>query len=91
MPAASRPSTALSAQDVAAATKLPELIIAAQEETEHPDDKFQAQVCVGWLHWVVGEYGLASTRLPKLPEPTSGSETWESMSSWTRLCAIKST
>lgn len=47
---------------------LPRLLTAIEEETRYAEDRFQAMVCVGWLHWAVGEYNLAAVRLPKVGE-----------------------
>lgn len=63
------------------------MLSAIDAETSYPEDKYQAQVCVGWLHWTVGEYSHASTRLPQnldseLDQPSGVSE-------WTRVCSLK--
>lgn len=59
------------------------------EEQTYAEDRFQAQVCVGWLHWVVGEYNLAFVRLPEGLEE-SQVESLENISEWTRVCMLKS-
>lgn len=69
---------------------LPKLLEVIETEETHPEDKFQAQVAVGWVHWTVGEYDLASSRLPT----TEAKELLplnrpDGVSEWTRVCAIK--
>lgn len=59
------------------------------EEHTYAEDRFQAQVCVGWLHWVVGEYNLAFTRLPEGLEETQV-KSLDNISEWTRVCMLKS-
>ena len=44
---------------------IPPLLQAIAEEEGYPEDKFQANACLGWLHWVLREPCLAATRLPK--------------------------
>ena len=69
---------------------LPRLRAALDEETKHPEDKFHAQVCVGWLLWTVGEYDEAQLQLPQSLEDTySQFENAESLSEWTRVCTLK--
>lgn len=91
---ATRPSTAATAAttmtDLNAGTQLPKLISAINKDDNHPQDVYQAKVCLGWLHWTVDEYGLAAVRLPsnvdfeQLQAATSGS-----LSEWTNVCALK--
>lgn len=44
---------------------IPPLLQAIDEGGEYPEDTFQANVCLGWLHWVLREPNLAAARLPK--------------------------
>ena len=61
-----RPSTATSESTRSRLSNLiPPLLQAITEERVHPDDAFQANVCLGWLHWVLKEPGLAAAPLPK--------------------------
>ncbi len=91
LPLASRPSTAVSAKDLEVSSQLPKLLSVIDDEKDFPEDKYQAQVCVGWLHWVVGEYNLASVRLPKSADlDSTRAETPGGISDWTRVCALKS-
>lgn len=54
------------------------------------EDVYQAQTCVGWLHWVVAEYSLAVGRLPKgLGERNAAIGGVNSVSEWTSVCVLK--
>ncbi|KAI0460660.1 hypothetical protein F5B21DRAFT_452679 [Xylaria acuta] len=88
----SRPTTAVSTADLDAARLLPKLLDVIDTERTYPQDRFQAQVCLGWVHWTVGEYDNVLARLPTdqeqellpLNQPDGVSE-------WTRVCALKAT
>ncbi|KAK4165323.1 hypothetical protein QBC43DRAFT_315716 [Cladorrhinum sp. PSN259] len=74
-----------------AATHLPTLLSVIEAETSHPEDQYQARVCVGWLHWVLREYSLALERLPRTFEaeyPDHADEV-DKLSEWTKVCALK--
>ncbi|KKY33794.1 putative filamentation protein [Diaporthe ampelina] len=92
-PAAARPPTADSsnspATEIEVAAHLPKVLTLIDEEHTYAEDRFQAQVCVGWLHWVVGEYNLAFVRLPDGLEETQV-ESLDNISEWTRVCMLKS-
>lgn len=75
--------------NIEVASQLPKLLQLIDEEQTYAEDRFQAQVCVGWLHWVVGEYNLAFVRLPEGLEETQV-ESLENISEWTRVCMLKS-
>lgn len=61
-----------------------------EAETARTEERFQAQVCVGWLHWVVGEYTLALERLPKsLGDEYPDIDPANTASEWTSVCALK--
>lgn len=79
----SRPSTTATTKNLEVSDRLPKLLSAIDAEKNYPEDKFQAQVCVAWLHWVVAEYSLATVRLPK-PLNVEGTP-----SEWTDVCALK--
>lgn len=81
-----RPGTA-GAKNIDAAAQLPKLLSVIDEETENAQDRYQAKVCVGWLHWIIGEYETAYERLPQSIESELGSL---AVSDWTRVCALKS-
>ncbi|ETS83454.1 hypothetical protein PFICI_05330 [Pestalotiopsis fici W106-1] len=79
-----RPATAVSQTDLDITNLLPKLLEAIENEHTLQEDKYQAQVCVGWLHWAVGEYSIAVTRLPSVLEQDP-----EEVSEWTRVCTLK--
>ena len=62
---------------------------AAIQEEVRPTDKFHAQVCLGWLHWVVGQYDVAATRLPT-DQSYAHVETLGTKEEWSKVCAVKS-
>ncbi|EHK15600.1 putative filamentation protein Rhf1 [Trichoderma virens Gv29-8] len=75
--------------DLDVPNRLPKLMAVVEAETR-PEERFQAQVCVGWLHWVVGEYSLALERLPKsLNEQYPDIDPANTASEWTSVCALK--
>jgi hypothetical protein len=61
------------------------------EKENNPEDKYQAQTCLGWIHWVLSEPKLAVLRLPSgtdiLNDDGTGNQVWN----WTRVCALKTT
>ncbi|KAG9257220.1 uncharacterized protein F5Z01DRAFT_648147 [Emericellopsis atlantica] len=72
-------------------TRLPALLESIEKETHYVEDRFQARVCVGWLHWTVAEYTQAAGQLPKgLNQEDSQLDGAESLSEWTAVCALKS-
>ncbi|KIH92231.1 filamentation protein [Sporothrix brasiliensis 5110] len=77
-----------------AATLLPKLQAVIDHEDVFLQDRFQARVCVGWLHWVAGQYDAALAQLPESLETelTSSDRPAESLvvTDWTRVCALKS-
>ncbi|KAI2642519.1 hypothetical protein GGS21DRAFT_175769 [Xylaria nigripes] len=85
-------ATAGSTLDIDTGRFFPKLLEAINAEHTYPEDKFQAQVCLAWAHWTVGEYNEVSTRLPTdqekellpLQQPDGVSE-------WTRVCVLKLT
>ncbi|OJD15505.1 hypothetical protein AJ78_04236 [Emergomyces pasteurianus Ep9510] len=89
-----RPSTA-STESGSTETKLhnliPGLLSVMEAEGNPPQDVFQAQVCLGWLHWTLSEPALASSRLPRDFDVTlhtlSGHD--HALSPWTEVCIIK--
>ena len=55
------------------------------------EDEFQAQVCLGWIHWQIGEPALAVGTLPKsIEEDFSQLDgTNKESAEWTKVCALK--
>ncbi|KAL7822142.1 putative filamentation protein Rhf1 [Trichoderma gracile] len=75
--------------DLDVPNRLPKLMAVIEAESR-PEERFQAQVCVGWLHWVVGEYSLALERLPKsLTAEIPDIDPANTASEWTSVCALK--
>lgn len=68
--------------------RTPELLAAIEQETNYPEDKFHAQVCLGWLHWVAGEYDIAATRLPT-DQSYANLESAGPVLDWSKVCALK--
>ncbi|KAI0202748.1 hypothetical protein F4808DRAFT_458466 [Astrocystis sublimbata] len=88
--ASSTPTTAVPAADLDTDRLLPKLLEVIGTETTYPQDRFQAQVCLGWVHWTIGDYDSVPARLPtdqeqeNLPLEQAGG-----VSEWTRVCALK--
>lgn len=85
----SRPSIAETAQSLDVASRIPNLENAIDAESHNKQDVFQARVCVGWLHWVVADYGQALNSLPDSLD-SIGLENRDSLTEWTSVCAMKS-
>ncbi|KAL6704636.1 hypothetical protein ACN47E_008033 [Coniothyrium glycines] len=90
-----RPSTTAS---IAAASNslspvIPSLLTAIEHEAGQTQDAFQATVCLGWLHYVLDEPGLAVARLPKDfgAIATQLSSETTTLTAWTRVCLVKGT
>ncbi|KAF9890955.1 hypothetical protein FE257_005212 [Aspergillus nanangensis] len=79
----------------ATASSLSELIPSLLETIDKAEgseqDIFQAQICLGWIHWTLNEPGLAAARLPKdFGEAfDSLTSTGEELSCWTKVCLVK--
>ena len=60
-----RPNTSSSLHTVPnLSDRIPQLLSAAENENIFPEDAFNAQTCLGWLHWSIGEPKLALSRIP---------------------------
>ncbi|KAH8653418.1 filamentation protein [Xylariales sp. PMI_506] len=79
-----RPGTAVSTKDLNITKLLPKLLDAIDNNHSFIEDKYQAEVCVGWLHWAVGEYSLAAARLPAALDPEE-----QALSEWTKVCTLR--
>ncbi|CAN8097498.1 unnamed protein product [Discula destructiva] len=79
----------IASNDIEVASSLPKLLTLLEGENTYAEDRFQAQVAVGWLHWVVGEYNMAFVRLPQGLEENQVEGT-NNISEWTRVCMLKS-
>lgn len=54
-------------------------------------DALQATVCLGWLHYVLEEPGLAIARLPKDLVAAAAQTQTTTPTGWTRVCIVKGT
>ncbi|GIJ85540.1 hypothetical protein Asppvi_004399 [Aspergillus pseudoviridinutans] len=85
-----RPSTAQSSSS--SSSSLPELIPPLLSTIENgdgsPEEIFQAQVCLGWLHWSLSEPGLAAAHLPR-DFGEVADKLGENISPWTEVCLVK--
>ncbi|KFY23753.1 hypothetical protein V491_02422 [Pseudogymnoascus sp. VKM F-3775] len=86
-----QPSTGTNPEITSLVQYVPPLIGAIDEEHNHPEDVFQAQVALGWVHWALGEPELAALRLPKNIEGDFSllDGTSKQSTGWTRTCALK--
>lgn len=92
-PGTARPSTAASTNSIGVSKYIPRLLDAIESERTYVEDEFQAQVCLGWIHWQLGEPALAAGRLPKsIEEDFSQLDgTNKESAEWTKVCALKAT
>ena len=90
-PSTARPSTATSTKSTGVFRYIPLLLEAIEKERTYVEDEFQAQVCLGWIHWQLGEPALAAARLPKsIEEDFSQLDgTDKESAEWTKVCALK--
>jgi hypothetical protein len=92
-PSTARPSTATSSstQSSSISRYIPLLIEAIDAEQTYVEDEFQAQICLGWIHWQLGEPALAAGKLPKNIEQEFSQldGTNKESAQWTRVCAMK--
>ncbi|KAL0932034.1 filamentation protein [Colletotrichum truncatum] len=87
---AGRPSTAITSKDLDAANVITKLQAAVDGETRFPEDRFQAQICTGLLHWAVGEFDQAVAKLPQnLEQELAQLDSSDKLSEWTNICALK--
>ncbi|EKD17866.1 uncharacterized protein L3040_004404 [Drepanopeziza brunnea f. sp. 'multigermtubi'] len=89
-----RPNTSAtggSSQSPSFSRHIPLLLEAIEQEKTFLEDGFQAQVCLGWLHWQLGELSLAAARLPKNIEQkfSQFDGTNQESGEWTKVCALK--
>ena len=89
--AAARPKTAASKHSSPIAKYIPHLLDVIEKERRYMEDEFQAQVCLGWVHWYLDEPALAAGRLPKDVEQEFAQLDGTNKESvgWTKVCAIK--
>ncbi|GLA15053.1 hypothetical protein AnigIFM62618_001539 [Aspergillus niger] len=85
-PSTPRPSSAAGLHDL-----IPSLLSTVNRAEGSKQEVFQAQVCLGWVHWTVNELGLAAARFPQdFEEAVSELEqAGEELSPWTKTCLVK--
>ncbi|KAJ4324145.1 hypothetical protein N0V94_001501 [Neodidymelliopsis sp. IMI 364377] len=86
---AQRPSTAASTASSGLSQIAPTLLSAVEAEGDDVQVGFQATVCLGWLHYVLDEPGLAVSRLPDNLDTVAGQA--GSLTGWSKVCVIKGT
>lgn len=66
------------------------LLLALEEGNPTIEDKFQAEVCMSWIHWIADEPSLAFSRFPAdLEKGTKRFPKEEALSGWTHVCIVK--
>ncbi|KAJ5343120.1 uncharacterized protein N7506_002944 [Penicillium brevicompactum] len=70
---------------------IPALLMTIENSDGSPQELLQAQVCLGWIHWVLNEPGLAAARLPRDFAATVDSLAGggEEPTPWTEVCLVK--
>ncbi|KAL4746561.1 hypothetical protein BDW72DRAFT_184617 [Aspergillus terricola var. indicus] len=70
---------------------IPSLLSTIDKADGSKQEIFQAQVCLGWVHYTLNEPGLAAARLPKdfKEELDNLTATGDELSPWTRACFVK--
>ncbi|SPJ84090.1 uncharacterized protein FTOL_10606 [Fusarium torulosum] len=84
-----RPATAINTSEINVAEQLPKLEAAIDEEAAHENDRFQAEVCAGWLHWILEDYNQCVTRLPENNLAEGEINPADRSAEWTSVCALK--
>ncbi|KAE8842105.1 hypothetical protein HRS9139_01402 [Pyrenophora teres f. teres] len=92
---AQRPSTASSAKSTGGLSQIIPPLLTAMDSGDTPaQDGFQANVCLGWVHYVCEEPGLAAARLPRDFGAVATqllAEAGGALSGWSRVCLVKGT
>ncbi|KAL3465818.1 hypothetical protein BJX64DRAFT_251918 [Aspergillus heterothallicus] len=89
-----RPSSS-SARPPSSSSGLPELIPSLLSTIDKAagsqQELFQAQVCLGWVHYTLNEPGLAVARLPKDFDDQLNNlvSAGDELSPWTKVCLVK--
>ena len=86
---ASRSATS-SSSSTAFSPSISSLVTAAEKEKTFPEDAFQAQVCLAWLHSTIGEPDSALSRLPSALNQASQRLTQQGgiTARWTHVCIV---
>ncbi|RAL05554.1 putative filamentation protein (Rhf1) [Aspergillus ibericus CBS 121593] len=85
-PSTPRPASASGLHDL-----IPTLLSTVNRAEGSKQEVFQAQVCLGWVHWTVNELGLAVSRFPHDFGDTLNEleHAGEELSPWTKTCFVK--
>jgi hypothetical protein len=88
-----RPSTAASTASAGLSQTAPTLLSAIEGESELSQEGFQANVCLGWLHYVLEEPGMAVSRLPDSLDTVAARLAGQagSLTGWSKVCVVKGT
>ncbi|MCJ1462351.1 hypothetical protein MMC07_000951 [Pseudocyphellaria aurata] len=86
-----RPSTSSSITPFKYGQRVPEILTALKYGNPTPEDAFQAEICLSWLHWIIKEPSLAFSRIPtdlgQIPNRLTPEE--GKLSGWTHVCIAK--
>ncbi|KUJ19926.1 uncharacterized protein LY89DRAFT_779805 [Mollisia scopiformis] len=92
-PSTARPATANTSTSAQSSLRryIDLLLEAIGNERTYVEDEFQARVCLGWIHWQMGELSLAVNKLPHSIEQDFSQldGTDKESAEWTRVCALK--
>ncbi|TAQ86666.1 hypothetical protein B7494_g5025 [Chlorociboria aeruginascens] len=90
-PQTARPSTAALPQAPDISHYIPLLAEAIEKEHTYVEDEFQAQVCLGWIYWQLGQPSLAISNLSNSIEQEFSQldGTNKESTEWTKVCALK--
>ncbi|KAF3035898.1 hypothetical protein E8E12_001138 [Didymella heteroderae] len=88
-----RPSTAASTASSGLSQTVPALLSAIEAESDLSQESFQANVCLAWLHCVLGEPGLAVLRLPDSLDTVAARLSGQAgaLTGWSKVCVVKGT
>ncbi|VDB84401.1 Bgt-5171, partial [Blumeria graminis f. sp. tritici] len=84
-------TTSISSTSLGISKFIPVLEESISKDKTHNEDWFQAQVCLGWIYWQLGEFSSAIAKLPSniVQEYAEVDSSENKVSEWTKLCAIK--
>ncbi|KAJ5495400.1 hypothetical protein N7539_000516 [Penicillium diatomitis] len=70
---------------------IPGLLTVIDTNDGTPEEILQAQVCLGWIHWILSEPALAVERLPQdlVKSLAEFSAAGQNPSSWTEICLVR--
>ncbi|KAL9624626.1 MAG: hypothetical protein Q9160_001291 [Pyrenula sp. 1 TL-2023] len=86
-----RPTSTTSTSPNSLSELIPPLLSTIEEKSAPPQNIFEAQVCLGWIHCALSEPGLAASRLPgafnAVVRDFSGQG--KATNGWTEVCIVK--